>query len=324
MTEDLLKLLACPRDRTPLVRSGNGLWCRQDHKYPIVDGVPILLLDDIRQTHADAAASLARVSRLSETARVVENPGAVDRDAVDPTVAALIVRTNGILYRHLAGTLPRYPIPVFPLTGRGRLLDIGCSWGRWSVAAARAGFRTVGIDPGLDAIQAARRVARQLSVPSEYVVADARFPPFRDDVFDVAFSYSVLQHFSREDAAAAVAAAARVTRPGGRVHIQMANVFGARSQWHQLRRRYRQARGFEVRYWTPGALRRLFEEHVGPTTMSVDGFLSLNPREEDRDLLTPIGGAIVRLSTLGTRASRVIPPLRYFADSLWLTARVER
>jgi cyclopropane fatty-acyl-phospholipid synthase-like methyltransferase len=42
--------------------------------------------------------------------------------------------------------------------GAGKLLlDIGCSWGRWSISAARNGWCVVGIDPSLGAIMAARR-----------------------------------------------------------------------------------------------------------------------------------------------------------------------
>ena len=41
---------------------------------------------------------------------------------------------------------------------RGPLLDIGCSWGRWSLAAARKGYSVVGIDPSLGAVMAARRI----------------------------------------------------------------------------------------------------------------------------------------------------------------------
>ena len=41
-------------------------------------------------------------------------------------------------------------------TGGTRLLDIGCSWGRWSLAAAARGYDAVGIDPSLGAIMAAR------------------------------------------------------------------------------------------------------------------------------------------------------------------------
>jgi ubiquinone/menaquinone biosynthesis C-methylase UbiE len=62
-------------------------------------------------------------------------------------------------------------------------LEIGCSWRRWSTAAARAGYRLVGIDPSLKGIRAAQRVARQLGIEAIYLVADGRFLPFRKESF---------------------------------------------------------------------------------------------------------------------------------------------
>jgi len=58
----------------------------------------------------------------------------------------------------------------------------------------------VGIYPSLDALRAARRVAAQLQVRAGFVVGDARALPFAAGTFDVAFSYSVLQHFDKVDA----------------------------------------------------------------------------------------------------------------------------
>ena len=99
---------------------------------------------------------------------------------IDPVVAYLIAATNGLMYRHLIGRLESYPIPDIDLPpGEGRtLLDVGCSWGRWSLAAARLGYTVIGIDPSLGAVMAARRVARQLNLAATFLVGDARHLPF--------------------------------------------------------------------------------------------------------------------------------------------------
>ncbi len=52
--------LVCPRDGAELSLSESALQCRQGHRYPIVDGVPIMLQDDVAQTFGAAASSLAR------------------------------------------------------------------------------------------------------------------------------------------------------------------------------------------------------------------------------------------------------------------------
>ena len=188
---------------------------------------------------------------------------------VDPFVQRVVQGTCGNLYRRLVGRLPSYPIPNLPLLPRGagrQFLDIGCNWGRWSIAAANRGYQPTGIDPYAEAIEAARRIASQLDVPARYVVAEAQQLPFPDDSFDVVFSYSVLQHFTKEEAVRALSEIGRVLRPGGTALLQFANAWGPRNLQNQLRqRRFREPReAFDVRYWRPAELRAEVAAHVVP------------------------------------------------------------
>jgi SAM-dependent methyltransferase/uncharacterized protein YbaR (Trm112 family) len=310
--------LACPVDREPLAAYDGGLACSQGHRYPCVEGIPVLLVDDAAPTTKAFTTTLER-TRLGRLARR-ERAG-----PVDPYVQKVIVRTCGGLYRHLEQELSRYPIPRLPLPpGDGRpLLDLGCNWGRWTLAAGRHGYRAVGIDPSVEAVAAARRVAKELAVAAEYVVADARRLPFADDSFDVVFSYSVLQHLGKEDALAALREVGRVLKPGGRSLIEMANLFGLHNLALQLRRRrLREAtEPAGVRYWTPCELLAAFRETIGPTQLSADAFLSLNAQRSDLPLLRRRHRALVRGSLLLTNASGVVPGLRYLADSVWLDSR---
>ena len=302
--------LVCPRDRGTLGREGGELACGQGHRYPVVDEIPVLLLEDERPTHAACHVSLRGGDRPQEPEAMVQD---------------VIAATCGNLYRHLIGNVTTYPIPEIRLpAGEGRLfLDVGCNWGRWCVSAARRGYKVVGVDPSLDAIHAARRVAKRLGVEAEYVVADSRHLPFAAGSFDVAFSYSVFQHFSKEDAVASFAEIGRVLKPTGLSLVQMANVWGARSLWNQLReRRFREPRAlFDVRYWSPGELEHEFSRAVGTTSLSVDGYLTLNPQPADLELLPRRYRALVRASEALRRLSRRLPWMTYAADSLYVSSR---
>src|SRR2546428_1318420 len=55
-----LSHLVCPRDHQDLQEAGGRLVCASGHEYPVVDGVPVMLLDDVAQTIPIAEASLAR------------------------------------------------------------------------------------------------------------------------------------------------------------------------------------------------------------------------------------------------------------------------
>jgi SAM-dependent methyltransferase len=207
------------------------------------------------------------------------------------------------------------PLPV----GDSKLLlDIGCNWGRWCIAAGRKGYRAFGIDPSLGAILAARRASRDANIAAHFVVADARYLPFRHGMFDVVFSYSVLQHFSRDNAAMALHETARVLKNQGKSLIQMANTFGVRCLYQQLRRGFRKPRGFEVRYWTPSELKRVFGGIIGGTVLSVDGYFALGVQAADRSLLPAKYRLVVDCSEVLRRVGRVIRPITLMADSLWV------
>ena len=218
--------LACPYDGGDLARpAGDRLSCRQGHDFPIVHGIPVLLRADVSPTHQLWRTTPANVSRLS--AQPLER---LEDNIVDSFVERSLVATSGNLYRRITLPLPRYPIPRFPLPdGRDRtLVDVGSNWGRWALAAARAGYRCVAVDPSLHAALAGTRVARQLRLPVSYVVADARHLPFPRDSFDVCFSYSVLQHLDKSVVEEVLREVGRVTRPQATIAIQMANGLGLR------------------------------------------------------------------------------------------------
>ena len=326
MNPSLLALLACPRDAQPLEQRDGRLVCPAGHTYAIVDGIPVLLRDDVEQTHWVADESLASARggtpAADPPARPEPSPEAESREGgIDPYVQAWIGATGGIMYASVINRLHAYPIPVLPhAPGGGRtLLDIGCNWGRWTIAAARRGYRAIGVDPSLQALRVARRVCRQLGVDADFVAGDARYLPFRGGSVDTAFSYSVLQHFSKDDARAAVAEIGRVLKRDGDALVQMPNRFGLRCLYHQARRGFREPILFQVRYWTPRELRHVFGA-IGPVTLTVDGFFSLNAQPAEAHLLPLRFRAVISASTLLRRLSSIVPPLTAAADSLYVHA----
>lgn len=319
LADDLLKLVVCPRDKEALRQQSDWLFCPSGHRYRIVEGIPILLVSEAQQTHIEGTRALA-VAEEGDAAQLPQfhvGPG-----EIDPFVKAAIGATNGSLYQHLVGKLTEYPVPALRLpAGNGRsFLEIGCSWGRWCLAAARSGYRPVGIDPSLKGIRAARRVAQQLGIQASYLVADGRYLPFPDSIFDQVFSCSVLQHLSKENSRSVLSEIHRVLTAGGQSLIQLPNVFGIRCLYHQVRRGFREARDFEVRYWTVPELRRTFEAAIGPASVEVDGFFSLNAQVSDLRFFPWRYKALVRLSQGLQRLATHVPPVIYFADSLYVTA----
>lgn len=341
---DLINLLACPIDGDALKIKGEELRCAHGHAFPVVHNVPVLLRGDVDQTIGLARQSLDAAMDWAQGRRddplFIETLGVSDEEKrkacvalssdenrIDPIVSFLVGATNGILYKDVIGRLDRVPLPDLrlPRTPKAeRLLDIGCSWGRWSMAAAAKGYRPIGVDPSLGAVLAAKRLAGSLGLPFDGVVADARYLPLRKDAVDAVFSYSVLQHFSKACARRALDEIARVARPGGTVKIQMASAIGVRSFQHLLRRGFREPQGFEVRYWTPWELRKAFRRAFGNAEIEVDCYFGLGLQPSDAAIYSPLGRAAVKVSELLRGTSESIRPLVYVADSLYLTARNAR
>ena len=209
--------------------------------------------------------------------------------AIDPIISFLIGATSGQMYAEQTGKLKTVPIPWLRLPACSRenlLLDVGCNWGRWSIATAQAGYQVVGIDPSLGAVLAAQRLARRLGLEDvSFVVADALQLPFAHNTFDSIFSYSVLQHFSSENTTAALKQAKIVSKPNAQLLIQMPNRFGIRCLYHQWKRRFRVPERFEVRYYSPSMLKKMFGHYYGPGKLSVDGYFGLGIQPSDRHMM---------------------------------------
>jgi SAM-dependent methyltransferase/uncharacterized protein YbaR (Trm112 family) len=316
-----LSLLACPRDAHPLKEVESHLTCASGHSYAVIDDVPFLVRDDVPHPHwvGQLAVDCARAAAVPAEWL---SPPRVD-DSVDVFVQKAVGATSGNLYRSVMGRLPRYPIPYFPLSPeKGKLLlDVGCNWGRWTLAAAEKGFDAIGVDPSPEAVFAARRVARQLGLNARFVVGDARHLPFRDRVFDLGFSYGVWQHLSRENVECSARELRRVVKPGSQVLVQMANAVGIRSLWQLMKRGPRRAREFEVRYWWPPRLVDCFAQCIGPTILEADSYCSLNAQRRDLDLMTQVGKAIVKASVSLVALSKSVPGLAWAADSVWLRSQ---
>jgi len=338
--------LVCPIDHTKLKYNENYLICNESHKYPIINKIPIMLIDGASETLNVMTETLKITQKVIKDEKHIDSSSDLFLDTlgiteeerqgitklacnssikVDPVVSYLIAATNGIMYKHLIGKLKNYPIPELPLEPEycGLLLDMGCSWGRWCIAADSKGFNTVGLDPSLGAIMAAKRVSKQLGTHTHFVVGDARWLPFKHECFRTVLSYSVLQHFSYEDARQSIGEVSRVLKKTGMSVIQLPNVYGVRCFYHQAKRNFRIPEKFEVRYWSPKRMRKSFNSIVGKTSLNVDGFFGLGVQSVDIKIMHLSMRLLIMASEYLKKMSKYFKFLVYFSDSIWVVSRKE-
>jgi SAM-dependent methyltransferase len=103
-----------------------------------------------------------------------------------------------------------------------RILDVASGFGQDAIALRARGAEVVGAEPSARMTAWARLVSAKAEAPAPHWVrgwSDAL--PFADATFDAAYCKGALDHFDRP--ALAIAELARVTKPGGRVVLAVAN-----------------------------------------------------------------------------------------------------
>jgi SAM-dependent methyltransferase len=104
-----------------------------------------------------------------------------------------------------------------------RVLEVGAGSGRDTLGLVRAGARGFVLDYSPASLAIVQRLAREQGLPVDLVRADALAMPFRDGAFDVVFHQGLLEHF--RDPMPLLTENARITRPGGRVVVDVPQTF---------------------------------------------------------------------------------------------------
>ena len=189
--------LACPRCKAPL--AGRLECSKCGAAYQAVDGVPILLSEELTEQH------------LHQREYFDAEFAGYEEYAVENWRLSYIERIFGAL-----GVLD----------GQGPYLDVGVGGsGATVIEAARRGVEAVGCDLSVEGVLAARRFVEREKVEqtAELVVCAAEALPFPDEQFGSASAVALLEHL--DDDEAAVGELARVVAPGGRVWITVPHAY---------------------------------------------------------------------------------------------------
>lgn len=191
--------LRCPRCAGELRGDTETLRCAGcGHEYPVIDGVPVLLVETTEQHRHQQRYFDAEFAR--RTPYVVEN---WRRSFLDRIFCAL-------------------GIPGVD----GPYLDVGVGGsGVTVVEAARLGCTAVGTDLSVEGVLAARRHVREQGVAdrASVVACAAEQLPFADGSFACASAVALLEHV--DDDAAAVAELHRVLRPRGLLWLTVPHAY---------------------------------------------------------------------------------------------------
>lgn len=165
------------------VRTGHLRCIECAARFPIVDGIPRLLLPD-------AVAAPGTGHQLTQFEVAAPEFEENFKDLLDP---------------------------VLPEAFLGRtVLDAGCGFGRHAYFAARYGAEIIGLDASEEAVTAAAHNLRD-SLRAHVVLGDVTHPPFQKDAFDMVYCFGVLHHVA--DPPAAFQALNALVKSGGRLSV---------------------------------------------------------------------------------------------------------
>ena len=178
--------LRCPVCKTSLSQ-GKELTCPKCRRtYPIVDGIPVMLVDVKNQDK--------------------EQDLGVEKQFYEDMFSGLKGFEDGhcIVYGH------EKIYEFMDGIERGTVLEAGCGAGHHSVSLSRRGFKITSVDLSLNGLRAAKKLAEHEHQDVSFICGDIKQLPFADNEFDVCFCSLVLHHFLKMDNL--VKELARVTR----------------------------------------------------------------------------------------------------------------
>lgn len=145
------------------------------------------------------------MTNTAERAIAPHDPVAAAIDVYNRTASSYATAWDGY-------TTPALARFVQELAPGAAVLDAGCGPGRDLAALRSHGLSPVGVDLSTAMVTLARKTGRA-------VVGDLRNLQFHDAAFAGVWASAALVHLPADDAAAALAELARVTRPGGAAHV---------------------------------------------------------------------------------------------------------
>jgi SAM-dependent methyltransferase len=179
-------------------------WCcsQCNEHFPVIDGIPRLLLSPLRE------ALLGNSAAHGEDARQVQT--ALSFGFEWSRFPEMYNEWNQVFLKYMQ------PHQVEFFQGK-KVLDAGCGNGRFAYHAAKSGAEVWAIDLG-PAIEVARRNTN--STPKVQVVqADLHRPPFALESFDFIYSIGVLHHLPNPEAA--FQNLLSYLKPGGEIQIYL-------------------------------------------------------------------------------------------------------
>ena len=235
-----------------------------------------------------------------------------------------IAATNGIQYIDRIGKLSDYPVYELPVKENinGLMLDIGNGWGRWLLAGANKGYIPVGIDIRLEFCETALHTLHANEKNGYSAVADLKELPFKANVFDLVWSFSVIQHTHKERMVSCLKHIKRILKGDGFAMLEFPNKNGIRNYFGPSKKYVSSANDYnswDVRYYSVKEYKNIFLGIFQSFQFNVHSALGIGVLKEDMKYVSFKNKILCGVSLVLTGIFKIIKPLKKFADSIYIT-----
>jgi len=264
-------------------------------------------------------------SKIYERLDYVKEPANYDLK-IPWIVQQQIAATNGRHYIDRIGKLNEYPVyelPVKAVTGNKLMLDIGCGWGRWLVAGANKGYTPIGVDLRLEFCQTSLNVLKDLNKVGYTLVADLEELPFKDSIFDLVWSFSVIQHTHHSRLVNCLYHINRILLDDGFTMLEFPNKDGIRNSMSSVLASEKNKNNYNswcVRYYNPKEYKLIVEKYLNNFSYSNHSFLGIGVLKEDLKYVSAKNKILTSVSLLLSQFADLIPTLKKYSDSIYINA----
>lgn len=262
-------------------------------------------------------------SKIYEKLDFLDKPSDYDLD-LPWVIQNQIAATNGIHYADMLGKLheiPSYNLPVESASSDSIMLDIGSGWGRWLIAGSKKGYIPVGIDLRLEFCETQQKLLKSQDIKGYSIVADLESLPFQENIFDLVWSFSVIQHTHKIRLENCLNTINFILSNTGFTLLEFPNKNGVRNRIiykDKVNSELDDYNSWDVRYYTIAEYKEIFEKYLHNFSFTNHSFLGIGILPEDIKYVSNKNKIACAVSRVFSKIAELLPYLSRFSDSIYI------
>jgi SAM-dependent methyltransferase/uncharacterized protein YbaR (Trm112 family) len=234
-----------------------------------------------------------------------------------------IAATNGKHYTDRIGKLKDYPVYKLPVpkVESGLMLDIGNGWGRWLIAGANRGYIPIGIDIRLEFCETALHTLKAQGKNGYSLVADLKNIPFKSGIFNLVWSFSVIQHTHKSRLINCLEHINRIIKTDGYAFLEFPNKHGIKNRFGNVQATEAEKddyNSWNVRYYSIDEYREFFKNIFGNFSYKNHSLIGIGILKDDLKYVSFKNKILSGISLLGSMLTKIIPGLTKISDSIYI------